>query len=387
MNDSAVFSWRTKNQFTLLVDSHDFYPAMLYAIEQAQHYILIEQYLVKTGAVLNTFINALIAASERKVHVLLLLDDYGASEIDSSSLQKLQRDYIHIHFFNPFRWTQLYKSMRRDHRKLLLVDNKQAFVGGAGISDEYTLHTDPQASWHDIAVKIEGEVVNDWQQVFVDTWTKQTGSPPPIQTCKMSLQGKQLGRVLLANGAGKNHIIRHAITHIQKAQKSIWIATPYFITTRKLRRYLKQAAKRGVDVRLLLPSTRSDHPWLTQAARRYYKRLLMAGVKIYEYQPRFIHAKIILCDSWVSIGSSNLDRWNNFWNLDANQTIQDEAITEQTIELFQHDFSQSHHINLAIWRTRPWYQRIQEYWSGYTIRIIEGLMHFMTRMNKKKRVR
>jgi phosphatidylserine/phosphatidylglycerophosphate/cardiolipin synthase-like enzyme len=232
-------------------------------------------------------------------------------------------------------------------------------------------------------VRIEGAVVKDWQTQFIATWRSTTNIDLPSAQDPPVVDDSQHGRVALANGPGKNQILRHAIANMKKSSQIVWIATPYFVITRKLRHALLKAAFRGIDVRLLLPGDITDHLWLTQAARRFYTRLLKNKVHIYEYQPRFIHAKLILCDHWVSIGSSNLDRWNHFWNLDANQEILDPQFAVQVRDLFEGDFQLSKKILLDTWRQRPWRQRIEEWWSSYKIHFIQWLTFFATRRRKK----
>jgi phosphatidylserine/phosphatidylglycerophosphate/cardiolipin synthase-like enzyme len=277
--------------------------------------------------------------------------------------------------------------MRRNHRKLLIIDNRIAFVGGAGITDEYLtspIKTDAKMNWHDIMLRVEGEVVLDWINSFCQVWQSISPQQVHIKDEKQDVtQFKQHGRVLLAQGPGHNQIIKSAIRNINRSQARVWIATPYFITTRKLRHALSRAAKRGVDVRLLLPGPISDHPWISQAARRYYKRLLHNGVKIFEYLPRFLHAKLILADDWISIGSSNLDRWNQFWNLDANQAINDHILLRQCESMFEVDFRQSQELRYAQWRKRPWSQRIAEWWSSYIVRTIHWVVYISARMRNK----
>lgn len=375
--------WRTHNRFELLVDSREFFPQMLAAIRSAKQSVYLEQYLVASGVILNDFIAALCDAAHAGVSVNLLFDDYGAKDIATSDLEKLRNAGINVAFYNPFKWASLYSSMRRSHRKLLLIDRQTAFVGGACISDEYLFGDESTQSWHDTVVKIEGEVVRDWYLSFAQMWQLTTNITLTNETPTCPVSAKQLGRIALANGPGKNQIIRHAITHIQKSSQIIWIATPYFVITHKLRRALNKAAYRGVDVRLLLPGDITDHPWLTHAARRYYAGLLKNGVRIYEYQPRFIHAKLIICDDWVSTGSSNLDRWNHFWNLDANQEILDSDFAAQVRMLFERDFRDSEAIDIMRWRQRPWQQRMNEWWSSHKVRMIQWLTFFATQRRKK----
>ena len=115
----------------------------------------------------------------------------------------------------------------------------------------------------------------------------------------------------------------------------------YFVPSRRFRKALRRAARRGVDVRLLMPGPRTDHPWVRQAARRFYGRMLRNGVQIFEYQPQMLHAKVILCDDWVSVGSSNLDRWAFRWNLEANQEMADTGVADAAAALFGRDFAAS----------------------------------------------
>ena len=385
MTAKLSFPWRNHNDFKLLVDSDSFIPEMLHAIDQSESYILLEQYLIKSGTVFDMFISSLTMAAERGVKVYILFDDYGAKGVVNEDIQKLSRKNIYLAHYNPFRWSHLYKSMRRNHQKLLLIDGRTAFVGGACLSDDYQFKQPNTMSWHDIVIKISGEVVYDWYLSFENIWITLSKQSLPVIEKETYNTFNQHGRVVLAQGPGRNQIIRSAIRTINKSQNKVWIATPYFLTTRKLRHALIKASKRGVDIRLLLPGAISDHPWISQAARRYYMRLLKNDVKVFEYQPRFIHAKLILCDDWVSIGSSNLDRWNQFWNLDANQTVRAEALLQQANNMFVTDFAASNQIKLGQWQTRPVLQRVSEWWSSYIVRFIQWLVFFSTRIKNKSR--
>jgi len=331
------------------------------------------------------FIRSLTMAAERGVKVYILFDDYGAKGVVDKDLKKLNTKNIYLALYNPFRWAHLYKSMRRNHRKLLLIDDKFAFVGGAGLSDEYQFKQVNSMSWHDVMLKISGEVVYDWHLSFANIWSSVSSQSLPSAQRIFDVHQTQPGHVILAQGPGRNQVIRTAVRQINKSRQMVWIATPYFLTTHKLRRALKKARKRNVDVRLLLPGAISDHPWITQAARRYYTRLLKNGIKIFEYQPRFIHTKLILCDEWISVGSSNLDRWNQFWNLDANQVVRDDGLLQQALGMFESDFSASTEITLENWRNRGVLQRLLEWWSSYIVRFIQWVVFFTTRIRKKSK--
>jgi cardiolipin synthase len=384
MVKAYLFPWRANNRFTLLVDAQHFFPAMLTAIDSAVHFILFEQYLVKSGEVLDQFIDRLLQAKARGVQIYVLLDDYGSSEVSRSDYQRLTQAGIEVVYYNPLSWRSLYRSLRRDHRKLLVVDNRIAFVGGAGISDTYAEGDRQRMNWHDVMLQIEGENVEDWIQSFMYVWERSTERMPVIADYSRAIIGQQTGRVHLSRGLLRNDIVRSVIAHIYKSSHRVWLTTPYFVTNHKLRRALRRAAHNRVDVRLLLPGPISDHPWISHAGRRYYHKLLQSGVKIFEYQPRFVHAKVVLCDDWVSIGSSNLDRWNQRWNLDANQAVLDGQFSQVVATMFEDDFAQSRLITHEDWEQRPLWQRIKERYFGFYVSLLQWFNYVITRMHKNQ---
>lgn len=168
------------------------------------------------------------------------------------------------------------------------------------------------------------------------------------------------GRVVWGQGY-RYQAIRFSLQHhIGHARQRIWICTPYFVPTLSLRRRLARAARRGVDVRLLLPGENHDHPGVRYAGQRFYGGLLRAGVRIFEHQPVFIHAKFSLADEWTSVGSCNFDHWSLQWNLEANQEVQDAGFASQIATLFEQRFALSHEILSHQWARRSWWQRIRE---------------------------
>lgn len=362
------FPWRSGNRFELLVDGAQFFPAMLAAIAAARHYVLLEMYLFESGSVTSAFIEALGAAAARGVKVLVLLDDFGAGKLQQDDRARLHQAGVKLAFYNPLHYGQLRRNLWRDHRKLLLVDGAVAYTGGAGITDDFG----PAAAlpWHDVMLAVRGPCVADWRLAFVQVWNLtrgrraaagETALSPPAEAAETP--GNGAGRITL-NAPARMDIKRSLLKRLRGAGQRIWIASAYFIPSWKIRRALYQAARQGLDVRLLLPGPHTDHPGVRHAGRRYYGRLLAAGVRIFEYQPRFLHSKILLCDDWVSIGSSNVDRWNLSWNLEANQEAVDAALTQQVVALFHADFAASREILPGEWHHRPWYRRLQERFWG-----------------------
>ncbi|MDR9435984.1 MAG: phospholipase D-like domain-containing protein [Thiohalophilus sp.] len=366
------FHWHTGCRFSLLVDGEQYFPTMLAAIDQAKYFILLELYLVESGHVTRHFIKALIRARQRGVVVYLLLDDYGCRFLEPLDREILLAQDIKLVFYNPFDYRRFYRSLRRDHRKLLLVDGVTGFTGGTGLSDAFAPPFVPQQAWHEVMVQIEGPVVADWEQVFSHTWQTVTGQLPDFPAySKQQYSPGQSGRVALSAGLSLQEIKRAFIKQVRHASQRVWLTTPYFIPSLKIRRALIRRARAGVDVRLLLPGPLSDHPWVSHAARGFYHRLLRHGIRIFEYQPRFTHAKIGLCDDWCTIGSSNLDRWNQRWNLDGNQEIDAPDFAAQVAQLFETDFAQSREITLDDWLARSRVQRLQEWLAARLVMLIE----------------
>jgi phosphatidylserine/phosphatidylglycerophosphate/cardiolipin synthase-like enzyme len=363
-SDEPAPQWRQGNRFGLLVDGDQFFPAMLEAIAAARHSILLEMYLLDSGQVADRFIDALLAAAARGVAIYLLFDDFGARGLQRADRARLEHPCIRLAWHNPLRVGNFRRYLARDHRKLLLVDGYVAFTGGFGISDEFDPPLPGSRRWRDNAVEIRGPVVADWQQLFAHSWSRWSEEPLQMAAAVSGTAGSARGLLRASHGRGAGQMTRSLVTAAVAAKRCIWIATAYFIPSRRLRRVLRHQARRGLDVRLLLPGPITDHPGVRHASRRYYAGLLRHGVRIFEYQPRFMHAKLVLCDDWVSIGSSNFDRWNLRRNLEANQEVDDPPLAAAARELFEADLVEAQEINRDDWRRRPWHERLlQWFWS------------------------
>jgi phosphatidylserine/phosphatidylglycerophosphate/cardiolipin synthase-like enzyme len=336
--------------------------------------VLLEIYLIESGTVATRFIDALLSAASRGVAVKLLLDDFGALGLSPQDRERFVQGGVELLLYNPIRFSKHLRNMLRDHRKLLIVDGEVAFVSGAGITDEFDSPEDPGRSWRETAARIRGPVLVDWQELFVHLWNRHAPKPldlpvpaPPTEADDMR------GRVTVTTALARQDIKRSLYNRVRHAQRRVWLATAYFVPSRKVRRVLKQAARRGVDVRLLLPGPYSDHPAIRHAGRRFYTGLLRAGIRIFEYQPCFLHAKTMLCDDWVSIGSSNLDRWNLRWNLEANQEVEHAAFGDAVKIMFDEDFRNSIECLYEEWRRRPWHARLREHLWGRVDMWLESL--------------
>ena len=359
------FPWREGNRLQLLVDGPTFFARMLERIENARHAIRFEFYFVESGAVVDRFIDALTRAARRGVTVKALLDGFGALGLSRPDRERLAQAGVEIAFYNRLRYSRWLNNFFRNHRKLLVVDGQTAFVGGAGITDAFDPPDRARPPWRESMVSIEGPVVIDWQALFDETWGHCTGNPATaMDPAPALLSGGVHGRIAATNAEIKRSVVNRA----RAARSRLWVATAYFVPSRKLLRALRRAAARGVDTRLLLPGPLTDHPPVRHVGRRFYGGVLRQGVRIFEYQPRVLHAKVVLCDDWASVGSSNLDRWTLRWNLEANQEVADPVFAADIRAMFEADFLESVEWNHALWQQRPWHVRAREYLWGIVAR-------------------
>jgi phosphatidylserine/phosphatidylglycerophosphate/cardiolipin synthase-like enzyme len=356
--------WRAGNHVTLLVDGPAFFARMLEAIETAQHYVLLEMYLFESGTVASRFIEALARAAARGVAVHVLVDGFGVRRLARGDRRRLRTSGVQLALYNPLRARAWWRNLMRDHRKQLLVDGRLVFVTGAGLTDEFDSPQGLRRTWRETAVAVEGPAVADWYALFARTWARYGRTPLPPFDAPAPVADGSRARVAAASGPVAAHIKRAMLRAIHKAQRRVWFQTAYFVPSRKLRRALRHAARRGVDVRLFLPGPRTDHPAVRHAGRRYYGRLLRAGIRIFEYQPRVLHAKAVLCDDWASLGSSNFDRWNWRWNLDANLEVDDARFADAVAAMLEADRRESREITYSEWRLRPWLSRVRERFWG-----------------------
>jgi len=371
--DEHVFPRRDGNEFHLLVDGDQYYPAMLQAVEQAQHYILMEMYLVESGRVADLFCDAFIAAAQRGVRVQLLLDAFGTRRFSRLDRGRLLRNGVQLASFNPLSLRHLKGNLLRTHRKFLLADATVVYVGGSGIADFFS---GPHA-WRETMIAARGPVVSDWHALFASNWRRWSGQPVPAPLPVTSCNANITGRVVwTAAGSTRLEIKRNLINSARRSGSRVWLASAYFVPSRKVRRVLRQAAARGVDARLLLPGPVTDHPAVRFASRRFYAKLLRHGVRIFEYQHRFMHTKLALVDDWCSIGSSNMDRWNLRWNLEANQEIFDPGFAAEAGRMLQADFAQSLEISFQEWQRRSLSHRLKEWlWGKIDTRLAQWRPH------------
>lgn len=350
---------------TLLVDGAATYAAILEAVENAQNHIHLEYYIYNPDQCGQRLLDALVRKAREGVKVRLLLDAVGSSRVKNKFLQPLHEAGGVSAWFHPTKlrpFTRPWVNMRT-HRKIVVVDGRIAFTGGINITDEEDESLRPDA-YRDLHLRLEGEVVRSVQQVFVEDWVYATGQQ------RKDFQGTRLWSAMETNVAGDiqaqtlvsgpdsswEPIHRLKVAAIHEARRRVWLATPYFVPGEAARMALTSAALGGLDVRLLVPKM-SDSRLVTLAARSYFDELLAAGVKIYEYGPRMLHTKALLCDDHLAlIGSANFDHRSFRLNFEISMMFRDADVAGRLAALLEGEMAVSQAVRpdrrRSLWRHR-----------------------------------
>lgn len=350
------------NGCQLLRDGVEAYPAMLEAIRRARRSIRLETYMFITDAVGELFGEALAEAAERGVHVKVLYDAVGSWTSRKSFFEALRARGVDIRPFKPIQFGQGWRYLvRRDHRKILVVDGEVAFTGGVNIS----AHWAPEGqggNWRDDVVRIEGPAVQHLERRFLATWRMafQDRFRSWMHGRPRRRPGRPRGDVSLAVLSSRRSIHRAYLHAIERARRSVLVAAAYFVPDRHMVAALRSAAQRGVEVCLLL-NGRSDHPMLELATRAFYERLLAAGIRIFEWQRGVLHAKTAVVDGvWGTLGSFNLERISMRFNHEVNVFFTDRVLGRALEDSFRGDCGSCREVDLAEFRRRPLWQKLVE---------------------------
>lgn len=357
------------NRVTLLRNGPNVYPAMLGAIAAAEQQVLLEMYWFASDATGRRFVDALGAAAERGVEVALIYDSIGCYDADSRQFDELAERGVKVVEYNPILpWRHRFavsRVSRRDHRKILVVDGDVGFTGGVNIADEW----DPEEGvepWRDDMVRVEGPAVRGFVDLFLRVWKAQGGEPlgrvDPVEDLERAPKSgdqsvRVLGQALIRN---VREIVRAYLSHIWQAKRRVWITNSYFVPDKRVVRALKAAARRGVDVRVLLPGE-IDVPIVRYASQAMWERLLKAGVRLYELQSTVLHSKTAVIDSeWSTIGTFNLDHLSIYANLEVNLSVYSRQFARSMERSFEQDLEDSREVRLAEFQYRSLGTRLLE---------------------------
>lgn len=350
------------NRVDLLLNGEQIFPVMLEAVRSARHTITFAQYAYGQGPVAAELVQELAERCRAGVGVDVLLDGFGSLQIPPTFVGNLRRAGCWVDVFHPL--DRLDAIDHRNHRRILVIDGRIAFTGGAGVGRKWTGDGRREDHWRDTDVRVEGPVVAELQRAFAEDWSEATGvilaghayypSPP-------SARGSVAAQVIAGSPlAGRYATYEMFLLAIEAARRSIHITTPYFFPDQAITDALIRAARRGVQVVVLTPGP-IDYNIVRRLSRASFGRLLEAGVEIHEYRPALLHAKTLTVDGvWATVGSANMDNRSFAINAELNLVVYDADFARRLDQVFADDLRYSDPVDYAGWRARGLGSRLLE---------------------------
>jgi cardiolipin synthase len=365
------------NHARLLIDGPQTYKAILAAVEKAHDHIHIETYIFSDDEVGRRFAEILSRKHQEGVAVRIIYDAVGSASSSRAFFDSMTAQGIEVADFHPLTPSKFYKINNRDHRKLIVVDGTVAFTGGINISSTYAKSSasrpGPQAGvksgWRDTQVEVRGPAVKQLQELFIQTWTRLGKQLDPATRGlypDLDEVGEDLVQVVPSEGGDQSEfrIYTAYLAAIRNATQKIWIQQAYFAPNPELRQELIQAAKRGVDIRIIVPGFTDSRP-IYYASRATYEELLESGIAIYEHEEALLHAKTAVVDGvWSTVGSCNIDPRSFVHNNELNAAIVSTDFARDMERVFQKDQENSRRIDPKTWKDRPPSERLMELLSG-----------------------
>ena len=352
------------NQVDVLVNGQQIFPAMLEAIGSARETISFETFIYWNGEIGEKFVSSLCERAQAGVLVHVLLDWVGSLKMDETLTSKMRDAGVHVIRFHKPHWRNWGKMNNRTHRKLLVVDGVVGFTGGVGIADPWQGDARHPEEWRDTHFRVRGPVVAQMQAVFLDNWMRATGEVlhGPAYFPEQEASGDHVAQMFSSSPSGGSESMHLMyLLALTAARERIDLCASYFVPDALTLATLVAAAKRGVQVRILVPGKHIDTQLVRHASRASWRTLLEAGMEISEYQPTMLHMKSLVVDSaFVSVGSTNFDNRSFLLNDEANLNVisSDLATTMRTV--FENDWAQGKRIHYLAWSKRPWRDKLME---------------------------
>ena len=344
------------NRVSALINGDQIFPAMLESIRNARKSIDLETYIYWSGDIGQEFAEALAERARAGVKVHVLIDWIGSRKVDSHDLQLMREAGVEVEKYNPLVWFNLARLNHRDHRKLLVVDGKIGFTGGAGLADLWQGNADAPKHWRDTQFRLEGPAVAQMQAAFMDNWTKTTGRVLDTEDYFSELQpaGNDLAQVFFSSPRDGTESVRLMyLLAIAAATKNIRLSASYFVPGPLTTEELVDASQRGVNVEIIVPGAETDVPVARYASRSKWGPLLQAGIKIYEYEPTMFHCKVMIVDDvWVTVGSANFDNRSFRLNDEANLNVYSAEFSAEQARIFEEDKQKARLISYKEWKRR-----------------------------------
>ena len=361
------------NNVQILLNGNGTYPQLWKDLASAERTITVQMYYSQPGAVADTMARYLIDRAQHKVRVLLLFDAFGSQPLKRDWVQRVKAAGVEVVWLRPLRWYSLQKAAQRSHVRVVVVDGRIGYTGGFGLADYWLGDGHHEDQWRETNVRFEGPTVAALQATFAAGWAEATGE---LLTGDMFFPKSSFADVGNMKAAlmhsvpstGSTPAERFLALSIAGARKSLYISNSYFVPGESFMQLLLAAAGRGVDVRVLTVSKKTDVKTTWYAGRTYYEKLLEGGVKIYEYQPTMMHAKSMVVDGvWSYVGSMNFDNRSLSFNDESLLVALDPAVGAQMNSIFMDDIKWSQEMKLDEFRKRPLSNKILE-WCAQKLR-------------------
>ncbi len=350
--------FRGQHRLRLLIDGPAAFDAMFEAIAGAQHSLLVQFFVIHDDALGRRLQQALLQRAAAGVTVCVLYDGIGSHDLPPQYVNTLRAGGVAIHPFATHRWRNRLQLNFRNHRKIVVVDGRCAFVGGLNVGDEYMGLKPPLAPWRDTQLELRGPALADLQQLFADDWQWITGRQPPLPP-PAACAGDASVLVVASGPADPRETASLFFTAaIHAARERLWLSTPYFVPDQSVLAALQLAVLRGVDVRVLIPS-RPDHRTVFLASTLHAHHALRAGIRMFRYQPGFLHQKALLIDhDSAAIGSMNLDSRSFRLNFEVDALVVDRAFAAEVAAMLETDFSHSLAVDEREYLGAPYLRRV-----------------------------
>ena len=364
------------NRVEILRNGNETYPRLWKDLASATQTITAQMYYAMPGAVADSLAAHLSARARAGVRVMLLLDAFGASSMEDEWLDSLRASGVKVQELRPLHWYSIDKAGNRSHVRAVVVDGRIGYTGGFGFADKWLGNGRLPDQWRDTNVRFEGPAVMQLQAAFASGWAEASGE---LLTGELffpragfdSAGPTVAGLLHTAPTLGSTTAERFLALSVVSARKTLYITNSYFVPDDDFRRMLTDAAKRGVDVRVLTAGDETDVMMTTYAARARYEELLTAGVRVYEYDPVMIHAKTFVVDGlWSSVGTLNFDNRSLALNNESNLVSLDASLAATMTSMFFDDLERSTEIKLEQFRQRPWHDRLFERGANLLSRIL-----------------
>jgi cardiolipin synthase A/B len=364
--------WRPGNEITLLRAGEETFPAMLAAIAAARRTICFEVYIYESGIMGARFAEALIERARAGVVVRLVFDAIGSLALSGTLIEQMRAGGVQIHEYHPVvPWRRRWNVFRRDHRKILVVDDEVGFTGGLNVTDDNASVGQGGKGWHDLHCCVRGPIVLDLARLFRRTWLHTGGEPypaPPRADMITAAPGTVPVHLLENAERRRRNVPRRAyLRAFRAARETIAIENAYFLPDRGVRRALVGAVRRGVDVSVIVPA-RSDVKAIEFASLYLLARLARRGIRIFRWKGAMMHAKAAVVDRvWSIVGSYNFDARSLFYNLEVAVEALDAGFGEVVALQLRNDEALSERFDERSWTALAWWRKALA-WAAFQVR-------------------